>query len=151
VPGIDFTHAPTWLQWVIIGVIILGALATIIGFVRKAWPVLSKFVTTITALDDLPRFIVEQDDFRTNINTTIQRMNHELSPNGGTSLVDRSKRNEAAIEEILDGQRHVKSQLAAVKTTIARTDKALTTHLAESAVILERLEASGQIQPKDKS
>ena len=128
-PGISFANAPSWLQWVIIGVVIIGSVATVIGFATKVWPLFLKFVATITALDDLPRFIVDTDKFRADINDTIQQMNHELSPNGGSSLVDRSKRNEEAIQELLRGQQHVTRQVAAVKTTIARTDKKLDAHL----------------------
>ena len=110
-PGISFANAPGWLQWVVIAVVIIGAIATVIGFATKAWPLFKKFVDTIAALDDLPQFIKDSEDWRRDTKAALDKtqatlsaqdrslaaIKHEVEYNNGSSVKDAIARVEKGV------------------------------------------------------
>ena len=109
-PGISFANAPGWLQWVVIGVVIIGAIATVIGFTTKAWSLLTKFVAKTVALDDLPQFIKDSEDWRRETQVTLSSQDralaaikHEVEYNNGSSVKDAIKRVEGTSERLEEG------------------------------------------------
>ncbi len=109
--GVDFSHAPAWLQWVLTVAAVAGAVGIIFGFIKKLWPalvrfaaMLSRFVSTVNALAELPQFIIDSGTWRTETQTTLTEQNktledirHEVQYNNGSSVKDAIARVEKGV------------------------------------------------------
>lgn len=61
-PSLDFAHAWPWLQWVIAVAAVVAFIGGAIRIIPGAWRAVSRFVTTINSLADLPEFIKRTDE-----------------------------------------------------------------------------------------
>ena len=99
-PSLDFTHAWPWLQWVIVVAAFLGFFGGVIRVVPGLWRGVSRFVSTINALSDLPDFIERTDDSIAKQNAQLDGIFHETHRNDGSSIKDSTVRLETLIEGI---------------------------------------------------
>ena len=84
----------------------LLAAAAFIVLCFKLWPVVTKFVATVNALDKLPQKLALVDE-----------IHHEVRPNTGTSLNDSVRRTEAAVAVL-------RTEVEAIKRTVSdQTDQ----------------------------
>lgn len=137
--NINYSDAPDWLQWIIGAGIVVAFVVMLIRLVPPIWRFVRKAAKLTDSLDTLPESLAAQALFRENITESMRKVNHELAPNGGSSMKDQGNRTEAAVK--LQGR-----QLASLKTTIARTEKKLDTHLEDSAVIVRKLKESHHLE-----
>ncbi len=110
--NISYTDLPSWAQWIVVLVILIGAVLTILGFVKKVWPMIKKVVAIVAlteklldmnrVIEDLPRFMsstaqtlqAQDTQMETTIatltsqGTTLGVIKHEVLPNGGGSMRD---------------------------------------------------------------
>lgn len=92
----DFWNNVSVLQlagW-ILGMFAVGA------FLYKAWPVITRFVTTINALGDLPRFMVATSATLHDQDEKIEQIHHEVNYNNGSSVKDAVRRVEDGVKGI---------------------------------------------------
>lgn len=106
-PSIDYGHAPVWLQLLIAAVAVIGFILAVIGFIRKVWPIVTRFVRTVNSLAELPTFIEDSKEFREETKATlaqqdekIAEIHHETHKNDGSSIKDSTIRSEEAIERV---------------------------------------------------
>jgi len=96
-PSIDYSNAPAWLQWVLAAAGLLALVVGVIQFIRKGWPVLSRFVATINALSDLPEYITESKRVLDEQNDSLAAIKHEVEYNNGSSVKDAIARVETVL------------------------------------------------------
>lgn len=101
---------------------VVGIVA-VVTFVFKGWPVLRKFVRTIDV-------VIQLSDVLPRLQADVSMIKHEVLPNGGGSLKDQATRTEGTLDELAVQVAHVRRQQAATKTTLARTERTLTDHIA---------------------
>lgn len=76
------------------GVSVLQLAAWVVGlcavfiFIYKSWPILTRFVTTINSLADLPRFMVTTAATLAAQDVKIEEIHHEVHYNNGSSVKD---------------------------------------------------------------
>lgn len=99
-PSLDFTHAWPWLQWVIAVAVVVGLIGTAIRVIPAVWKGVSRFVTTINSLGDLPEFIQRTDAAIQKQNRQLDGIYHETHRNDGSSIKDSTVRLETAVEGV---------------------------------------------------
>jgi len=104
-PSLNFGEAWPWLQWIIAAMAIIGFIGGAIRVIPSAWRVVSRMVTTINALSDLPDELKLQAEFRDETKTRfdeqdkqISEIHHEVHYNNGSSVKDATKRIETGVE-----------------------------------------------------
>jgi hypothetical protein len=115
--NVDMAYLPIFWQWVVYTGIIMTAILAIIGFARKIWPLITKFVTTVSSLDGLPEFMaataatLSAQDAQMTTNSgaldaqaaMLEVVHHEVQYNNGSSVKDAVNRIEATQVEIRKG------------------------------------------------
>lgn len=96
-PSIDYSNAPAWLQWALAIAGLLTLVIAVIQFIRKGWPVLTRFVATINALSDLPEYITESKRVLAEQNDSLAAIKHEVEYNNGSSVKDAIARVETVL------------------------------------------------------
>lgn len=101
---IDYANLPDWLHWLVALAIILAALGALIVFIRKTWPILTRFVATMNSLADLPQFMIttartlaDQDEGAVIRDKKIEEIHHEVQYNNGSSVKDAIARVEKGV------------------------------------------------------
>lgn len=97
---INYNDLPEWAQWLVILAIVIAAVLAVIGFIRKVWPVLSRFVKTMDALNDLPQFMVTTARTLADQDVKIEQIHHEVNYNNGSSVKDSVARVETGVKGI---------------------------------------------------
>lgn len=80
----------------------ITAAVALVFLLVKLWPALTKFVSTVNALSDLPTKLAKIDTIETKIDgieSQVQDIHHETHFNSGTSIKDATVR----IEQKVDG------------------------------------------------
>jgi hypothetical protein len=102
--NIDFTILPGWMQttllWAAILTVFLTFVAAVTGFVKKVWPALKLFITTVDSLNDLPRFMVTTAASLAAQDTKIAEIHHEVNYNDESSVKDAVARVELGVKGI---------------------------------------------------
>lgn len=120
-----------WLSSITLGqiVAVLAVVATVALAVWKGWPAFRKIVGL------LARGIKLVDTLAT-LHDDLAVIRHELETNGGGSLKDAAVRTETRVAELRvvvtqlgDDLAHVKRQNAALKTSLAKTNRRLAEHI----------------------
>lgn len=96
-PSIDYSNAPAWLQWALAIAGLLTLVIAVIQFIRKGWPMLSRFVATINALSDLPEYIADSKQVLKEQNESLAAIKHEVEYNNGSSVKDAIARVETVL------------------------------------------------------
>jgi len=100
VPSLDFSQAWPWLQWVIGAAAVVAFIAGAIKGIPPAWRLISTFVRTINALQDLPEFIDKTRETLKSQDTALAAIKHEVLPNNGGSLRDAVDRHGVTLNEV---------------------------------------------------
>lgn len=98
--NLSYNDLPDWAQWLVGLAVIIAAVLAVFGFVKKVWPVLSKFVVTVNALSDLPQFMITTAKTLADQDVKIEQIHHEVNYNNGSSVKDAVKRVEAGVKGI---------------------------------------------------
>lgn len=122
-PGVDLS----WLAGINLlqALGILAGIIALIVFIKKGWPWLRAAVHLLETLGTLAEDM-------SSLKSDVALIKHEVLPNGGGSLKDQATRTEEAVGELTLQVAHVRRQQAATKTTLARTEKTLTDHIANN-------------------
>lgn len=97
---LSYTDLPSWAQWIVVLVIIIGAILTIIGFARKVWPLIARIVHTLDDLDNLPQFMITTAATLAEQDVKIAEIHHEVQFNNGSSVKDAISRVEIGVKGI---------------------------------------------------
>lgn len=103
-PGIDFSHAPTWLQWVVGGVVVSGALVAFSALGHKAWQINRAAIAAVDLINSLPGRLTRIDDTLAAQDLKIEDIHHQTHENDGGSIKDGLKRVEAQQKSMLANQ-----------------------------------------------
>lgn len=100
--SIDFSQAPSWLQWLLAVAAVLAFVGGGIRAIPPAWRFVTRFVSTVNELAELPRELTELRKFRSDTALTLSEQNttlakqdrkiaeihHEVNFNNGSSAKD---------------------------------------------------------------
>lgn len=127
-PSLNFDAAPVWLQWVIAVVVIVGFIAGCLKGIPPAWRFLTGFVTTVNALNELPKELKELRAFRKDTtetlddqNTKIDEIHHEVHFNDGSSVKDATFRIELGVKGLYDQVDELKQADADLRSDLDKT------------------------------
>ena len=112
-----FEAFSAWQALIWIGLVI----ALIVG-IRKAWPSLSRFVSTINALAELPEFITKTNKTLQAQNALLATIKHEVLPNSGGSMRDAVDRQGVALKEVNDKLAKDHVRIEVLEHTIPRDE-----------------------------
>ncbi|MGN6200032.1 hypothetical protein [Humibacter sp.] len=125
-PSLDFSHAWPWLQWIIAVAAVVAFLGGAIRVIPGAWRAVSRFVTTINSLADLPEFIKRTDDSIAAQNTVLAKQSrqldgvfHETHRNDGSSIKDSTVRLEKAVADLTASTEGLHGRMDRVETGVA--------------------------------
>lgn len=100
----------------------IGVAAAIIVMVWRGWPAFRRLVAFLSASVKLVDTLATLPD-------DLAAIRHELERNGGGSIKDSVVRTEQAVAELATEVAHVRRQSAALKTSIAKTNRRLSDHI----------------------
>lgn len=101
-PSLNFGDAPAWLQWLLAVAAVLAFIGGGVRAIPPAWRFVSRFVTTVNELAELPGELAELRKFRSDTGVTLAEQNatlakqdqkiadihHEVNFNNGSSTKD---------------------------------------------------------------
>jgi len=116
-PSLNFGDAPTWLQWLLAVAAVLAFIGGGVRAIPPAWKFVTRFVTTMNDLGELPAELAELRTFRTETAITLAKQNtalarqdkriaeihHEVHFNNGSSVKDAAVRTEKAVTRVEEG------------------------------------------------
>jgi hypothetical protein len=131
-PSLNFGDAPVWLQWVIMILAVTAFIAGAIRAIPPAWRFVTRFVTTVNELADLPTELGELRKFRSDTSVTLAQQNttlatqnqkiaeihHEVHFNNGSSVKDATVRTEEAVERVEMGVKGLYGEVDGVKAQL---------------------------------
>jgi hypothetical protein len=142
-PSLNFDAAPIWLQWLIAAVALIGFIAGCIKGIPPAWHFVTRFVTTVNELAELPTELNELRTFRTDTtlsltrqdatlagqnatlaeqNVKIAEIHHEVNYNNGSSVKDAVARVEAGVEGLYGEIDALKQEDASIRRDFKKTE-----------------------------
>ncbi|MDY7528447.1 MULTISPECIES: hypothetical protein [unclassified Cryobacterium] len=127
---------PAWLQGVTLGdaLLWLGGIIAAALAVWRGWPTFRKVVAFLARG-------IKLVDTLANLPEDLGFIKHELEANSGKSVKDITTRTEAAVNGISTEVAHVKRQGAALKTSVAKSNRRLTL-LEQRLLALEQAETN---------
>ncbi|KRC52120.1 hypothetical protein ASE16_03470 [Leifsonia sp. Root227] len=99
-PSLEFGDAWPWLQWVLAVAAVVAFIGGAIKVIPSAWRFVSRFVTTINSLADLPEFIDKTKDTLKAQDASLASIKHEVLPNNGGSLRDAVDRHGEVLADV---------------------------------------------------
>lgn len=110
-PSLNFGDAPAWLQWLLAVAAVLAFIGGGIRAIPPVWRFVSRFVSTVNELAELPGELAELRKFRSDTavtlsdqNTTLAKqdkkiaeIHHEVHFNNGSSVKDATARIEKGV------------------------------------------------------
>lgn len=129
-PSLDFSQAWPWLQWVLAVAAVITFVAGAIRGIPPAWRAVTRFVTTINALNDLPDELAKQKQFRADTKTTLDDQNvkideihHEVHYNNGSSVKDAVGRVESGVAGLYTETDELKKTTVALQEDLDKLKK----------------------------
>lgn len=101
----------------------IGIAVGAVVFVWKGWPAFKNLVRLLSASIKLVETLATLPD-------DLKAIRHELEHNNGGSVKDSVVRTEEAVKGLTRELAHVRRQQAAVKTSLARTNRRIDEHMA---------------------
>ena len=146
-PGISFANAPGWLQWVIAGVVVVGALTALSVLGRKAWQINRAAVAAVDLINSLPGRLTRIDDTLAAQDLKIEEIHHQTHENDGGSIKDGLKRVETQQKSMLTTQKTMLANQTRMERGIKGLyDRADVTD-AKAVELRQDLEDTGPVQP----
>jgi hypothetical protein len=99
-PSLDFSQAWPWLQWVLGVAAVVAFVGGAVKLIPAVWRFISRSVTTINSLADLPEFIDATKSTLNAQDATLAAIKHEVLPNNGGSLRDAVDRHGSVLAEV---------------------------------------------------
>lgn len=115
-PSLNFGDAPAWLQWILAVAAVLAFIGGGIRAIPPAWRFVTRFVSTVNELAELPGELAELRKFRSDTGVTLAEQNatlakqdqkiaeihHEVHFNNGSSVKDATARIEKGVKGLYD-------------------------------------------------
>ena len=139
-PGISFANAPSWLQWVVIAVVIIGALTALSVLGRKAWQINRGAVAAVDLINGLPGRLTRIENTLAAQDIKIEEIHHQTHENDGGSIKDGLKRVETQQKAMLGNQTRMERGIKGLYNRADITD-------AKAIEPRQDLEDTGPIKP----
>lgn len=127
-PSLNFGDAPPWLQWLLAVAAVVAFVAGAIRAIPPAWKFVSRFVTTVNELADLPTELGELRKFRSDTSVTLAQqdrkileIHHEVNFNNGSSAKDAIIRIEEGVAGLYEEIDHLKKEDADMRADFEKT------------------------------
>lgn len=128
-PSLNFGDAPIWLQWLLAVAAVLAFIGGGVRAIPPAWRFVTRFVTTVNDLGELPTELAELRKFRTETAVTLAQQNtilakqdakiaeihHEVNFNNGSSVKDAAVRTERAVKRVEEGVKGLYDEIDTLK------------------------------------
>lgn len=127
-PSLNFGDAPPWLQWLLAVAAVVAFITGAIRAIPPAWKFVSRFVTTVNELAELPEELGELRKFRADTGVTLAKqdqriaeIHHEVHFNNGSSVKDATARIEKGVAGLYEEIDNLKSTDAEMRRDFENT------------------------------
>lgn len=118
-PSLDFSQAPLWLQWLLAVAAIIGFIVGAIKGIPPAWRFVTRFVSTVNDLAELPTELAEMKTFRQETKLTLAQQNVTLAKQNTTLASQDQKIAEIHHETHFNNGSSIKDATVRIETGVA--------------------------------